>query len=166
MRNREHRRNIMLRAQLRSETGSSDVLVRNISPRGLLVSTNPSLKRGAYIEIRRDRQTIVARVMWAAGSFAGLRTQDPIDVDRLLAVTPNKAKGADKAGLDSRSSTPGTQQRGPAKWIEHARIVSSRLQFGVLAATLAIAALLVAWAVNDQLAAPLHKVRTALGGRG
>jgi hypothetical protein len=167
LRKREERRKVLLRVRLRSDTGWSDVLVRNISRRGMLISADPSLKPGAYIEIRRARYTIVARVVWSSGNSFGLRTQDPIDVDGLIAVAAiEQAGGADTATARSQPEAPRTHERRAVKRVEHARQISSHLQFGVLALALAVAAWLIASEVSNQLARPLDQVRAALGGSG
>ena len=167
MRKREERRKVLFRVRLRSEAGWSDVVVRNISRRGMLISADPPPRPGTYIEIRRARHTIVARVMWAAGSSVGLRTQDPIDVDGLIAAAAlEQAGGAESAGQRSRAEAPRTEERRAVKRDGEARQWSSHLQFGALAAAVAGAALLIASAVRDQLDTPFAAITAALGGPG
>lgn len=167
MRKREERRKVLLRVRLRSESGWSDVLVRNISRRGMLITADPSLKPGTYIEIRRARHTIVARVVWSAGGSVGLRTQDPIDVDGLIAAAALEQAGCtDSAGPRPEPGVPPAYERRAVKRDGQARQWSSQLQFGLLAAALAFAALLIASEVRNQLATPFARITEALGGPG
>ena len=162
MREREERRKVWLQARMHSDAGWSDVTVRNISKRGMEISAHQPITPGSYIEICRAPYTIVARIMWAAGDRLGARSQDPIDVNGLVAVATGEQPGRGKIGhiVDA----PQTHERRSAARAGRSETVSSRLQFVTLAAVVAVAAFLIATQVSARLAAPLEKIRSALAG--
>jgi len=155
---REQRRRVMLPVLMRSDAGWSEAVVRDISRRGMLISSSLPFRRGTYVEVRRAEHIIVARIMWSVGGRAGARTQDPIDVDRLIGV----ATGA--PGSQGHGEGPDLPERGLAERAGQSRDRSARLQFVALASAGALAALLLAEQVGASLAVPLHAIRVALAG--
>src|SRR5690349_16447421 len=110
MKQREPRRNVLIRARMRNGPSWADVNIRNISSRGLMVQAASSPPRGSYVELRRGRHAIVARVAWSNGRRFGVQTQDRLDVDAIVAEPDQsssdfrKAKAADPAF--ERRATP------------------------------------------------------------
>ena len=60
---REERRNIFLRARLRSEHGWADVTIGNVSSRGVMLHCTAPLQRNSFIEVRHRSVCIVGRVV-------------------------------------------------------------------------------------------------------
>ncbi|QNP42404.1 hypothetical protein H9L15_08755 [Sphingomonas daechungensis] len=95
----------MIRARMRSSSAWHDVCILNVSLHGLGVQSAEPPARGTYVEIRRGRQTIVARVAWNKGHRAGLRSQDPIFLTALLNDTSGEAPAAGKVQGLSNAAT-------------------------------------------------------------
>ena len=104
---------VMLPARLRIAGAWTDVRIRNVSSRGMLLETvNPPLP-GCYVEVARGRYRYTARVAWAEGNLCGIHIDGKIQVaaltgsamPRLASVTPvPKSAGISasrKAGLSS-----------------------------------------------------------------
>ena len=167
MRQREQRRKVLIRARMRSDSGWSDVVVHDISRRGIGISASEPVKPGAYVEIRRASHRIVARIIWSSDRRVGARSQDPIDIDGLIAAAAEAGRSPDGTGARSKnppSAMPErrTTERRLTKRAERSRDLSSRLQFVALAALFGIAAVLIASNVNRLLAAPFERIRTSL----
>lgn len=151
---------------MRSDHGWSDVVVRNVSRRGLLLAADIPATPGAYIEIRRAPFTIVARIVWAADQLMGVRLQDPIDIDGFVAVAARELpRSIGKVGHSGGGSRPILVERRSADRLADSRRDSSRFQFVTLGIVLACAALLIAQQVGERLSAPLDRVGSALAAR-
>lgn len=61
---------------MRVEGRWTDVCIRDISSRGLLVQAAVAPVRGDYIEIFRADRAIVGRVVWNKDRRFGVQTQD------------------------------------------------------------------------------------------
>ena len=85
---REERRTILPRVRLRADAGWSEVTIVNVSSRGLMFRCPSPPERGSFIEIRHRGASIVGRVAWSRGSRCGIRTQDRLDIQELLAPSP------------------------------------------------------------------------------
>jgi hypothetical protein len=75
---------VLLPARLRSDGPPSPVTILNMSTSGLMISGDVPLRVGSYVEVVRRSTSIVGRVVWVKGRCAGVMSQDPIDVQRLL----------------------------------------------------------------------------------
>ena len=69
---------------MRSGVSWHDVCVLNVSVHGVGIQAAEPPARGTYVEIRRGPHVIVARVAWAKGHRAGLRSQDPISIRAIV----------------------------------------------------------------------------------
>ena len=149
----------MIKARMRCDAAWHDVCILNVSAHGLGIQSASPPTRGAYVEIRRGRETIIARVAWNKGHRAGLRSQDLIFIQALI---------------DGSATVPGFGERaGPAAERRHtprpapSRHESSRMKgraiefacFALLASALALAAV---GTVAEALSQPMSAVRTAL----
>lgn len=159
MKAREPRRQVMISARLRDGLGWTEARILNVSSRGLLLHASKPPERGSYVEIWGGARRIVARVVWARQGRFGVRTQDEIIAEAMVAG----GKAADGPG-----ETPGM---GHGKWrlspqlparLERSRKLGRSMQFlwasavGVAAATLAFDA------VKGSLARPLATVSAEL----
>ena len=68
-----------------------DVCILDISSRGLALQTADPPPRGSYLEVRRGRHVIVARVVWADQQRLGVLSQDPLAIDAIIGE-PDGAK--------------------------------------------------------------------------
>lgn len=159
---REARRRVMLRARMRCGADWGDVLIHNMSSRGLLATAETACPPGTVIEIRRIHHIIVGRVVWQNGSYFGVRTQDTIDIDGMLAAKPPTHKPGTAPVSDRRAADR------PALSIADREAGSRRFargfQFVVVTAAVGAAALLLAGEVGGILSRPFATIGAHLDG--
>jgi len=157
---RENRQKVMIKARMRSHAAWHDVCILNLSVHGLGIQSASPPARGAVVEIRRGRQIVIARVAWAKGHRAGLRSQDPIFIRALVsnedveAPLPPPAAGrpVERRHTSRPTSKAHDDSRVRGRIIEFA-------SFAIIVAALGIAA---ASTVGEALEQPLSAVRVAL----
>jgi hypothetical protein len=159
---REERRTIFLKARLRTDAGWSEVSIGNISSRGLMFRAQTPPPRGSFIEIRHRSTTIVGRVAWSHGSRCGVRTQDQIDIQGLLAPSPIRPRrpGEERRTLPRRP----IQQPAPciARRAEQSRRFSVIFNWSAIALAGTCAAFVVADVARTALVQPARLVAEAL----
>ncbi len=144
----------MLPARVRTASGWSDACILNISSNGLLVYSNTTAEPGQFVEIRRGRQLVIARIVWRKNQRIGLwspevHIQDLISDETIAAATQGRAVAIE------RRTVPRDDGRSRAR--------ARAIEFG---STLAIVAAISAWAavyVYQILSKPLATVKAALG---
>lgn len=145
---------------MRTNAAWHDVCILNLSAHGLGIQSADPPGRGAYVEIRRGKQVVIARVAWAKGHRAGLRSQDPIFVQALISDTANSDAAPAPAGQGfvERRQTP----RSSAKAHDDSRIRARLLEFacfGVIAVALAVG---VVSTLSEMLGKPMAAIGSAL----
>ena len=165
VRPREERRNIFLRARLRSEHGWADVTIGNVSSRGLMLHCTAPLQRNSFIEVRHRSVCIVGRVVWASGAKCGVRTQDSVAVGELLPDGPPK-RG--KPGEERRAAAraPEVRRRPAAETAEASRRFARAFDWTIIVLAAGAAGAFMtktAWSVLDS---PLAQVQATLAGNG
>ncbi len=152
----------MLRARMRYGADWGDVLIHNMSSRGLLATADVDCPPGTIIEIRRIHHVIVGRVVWQNGGYFGVRTQDRIDIDGIVAAKPPTHKPGAEPVSDRRAAT----RRGMS--IADREAGSQRFarafQFVVMIAVGGTAALLLAGEVGGLLSRPFAVIGAHLDG--
>ena len=160
---REERQVVSLPTRLRGDHGWCDATIANVSSRGLQLRCPSPPPRSSFVELRHRGITIVGRVVWSQGGRAGIRTQDKIDIQALLAQGPARAR---KRG-EERRATPrqGGQAIRPslAARAEASARWARMFDWTIVAAAGIAAAVGVAGVVQSVLEAPLSEVRAALG---
>ena len=97
---REPRQPVRIGARLKTGRGWSDIVLRNVSARGVMGQCSAPPERGDYVEVRCGAYVIVARVAWAREDSFGARAQDLIALDDLIASAEGRARQTDRhAGL-------------------------------------------------------------------
>jgi hypothetical protein len=136
----------------------TDVCIRNMSSRGLNLQGH-SPPPGTYIELRRGRHIIVARVVWSKEREFGAQAQDMLQID---AIVRNEA-GAKATGiLPGKTTQASTSPKSSAQAYQHSRQLSSTIQFGFVALVgLSLAAAAVT-AVQNALANPMEVLASNL----
>jgi len=161
---REQRQKVMIRARMRSGVAWHDVAILNLSKGGLGIQAADPPLRGAYVEICRGRHVIIARVMWTRGHRAGLKSQDPIWTESLLAEPSN-----DRSAPPAEVAAPVERRRKPrATEQDHnrSRLAGRAMEFACLGLGGVAMALLAFGMVEEALARPLSKIETALSQSG
>jgi len=141
---------------MRVDDGWSDIVIRNISPRGMLIRSHSPPPTGAYVEIRCARTTAIGRAVWAKDEMIGIRLQDRLQLEALLGTAKG---GAGNLRLDPRAH-PG---RFLANVAERSRDNGRKLQSLALLLVVALAAMALAKSVAMTLAAPFDTVRQEMG---
>ncbi len=145
----------MIKARLRVGSGWRDTCILDLSSRGLMIQSNDPLPDKSYLELRRGRHVIVARVMWSRDRRYGLRTQDVLPTDAIIAEPDHSTGPPIASGRErrvERASTPiHATSHEHSRWRSRAWEFASFGMIGVAFATLAYGA--VAHALNRPLAA-------------
>lgn len=157
---REERQKVMIRARMRSGLQWQDVCILNLSSHGVGIQTAAPPERGAYVEIRRGPNVIIARVAWAKGHRVGLKSQDPIFIPAIVKETP--VAPAPGAPATARPVERRRQRRhGSAH--DDSRFKARALEFAGFAAAAVLLAAILFGAVEQSLAQPLSRITAALG---
>lgn len=144
---------------MKSAEGWQDVAIQNVSAHGLKIAVALPPRRGAYIEIRRASQVIVARAVWVHDNECGLRTQDVVDVPAL--IDPNAAR-AEGMLADARRDRRVQPRVGESA--ARSRHFAARFQTVAIAVAIVLAAGIVLTTVSRTLGTPLDTISAALGG--
>lgn len=154
MKQREPRRNVMISARMRDGDCWSDANILNVSSRGLLLHSSKPPSRGAYIEVRRGNYVIVARVVWTEANRFGVRAQDQLSFDCLVADRPQAKKPANDTGaIVERRANPRSEalEWRHTQWKDRSR----SMQFAWFLGFGAILSTFVYQAVEDTLSQPM-----------
>lgn len=150
----------MIKARMRTDASWQDVCIVNVSLHGLGIQSARPPSRGAYVEVRRGPHVIVARIAWAKGHRAGLRSQDPIFVQTLLRdekpADPPPSAAANGDVERRRVPRPLVQAHDKSR---HVGRMMEFVCFGAAACAIAFAAF---GAIEEALAQPLEQIRLAL----
>ncbi|MBA3510471.1 MAG: PilZ domain-containing protein [Sphingomonas sp.] len=150
---------------MRVGAGWDDARILNISLRGLMIQAeSPPPKRGSYVELRRGPRIIIGRVVWANQHRFGLWTQDPLDVESIIALPA----GDTKEGASS-SATVAVERRSVVRRnsaaFERSRQWSRAFEF-VCITVFAVTGCLVAFGAVAQLfVVPLAAVEQGFKAR-
>lgn len=153
---REARRPVNLDARMRTERGWSDITIRNLSSGGFMAQTHMPPRRGYYVEVWRGEVCIVGYVVWSTGSRFGARSQATIDLPALIAKRATAIRGTERRRKDRRPYSPSPSPQAQAA---RARQIGRTVEFVVLGAAVAAAALLLAGVVSDVLTRPFAAIR-------
>jgi hypothetical protein len=152
MRAREHRQKVLIQARMRAGGLPTDICIRDISSRGMLIQSGIAPPRGTYIEVITATETIVGRVIWGDDERFGISTRDKVHV--AMVVGGRRSTATDDAPREAmrRAVSPAR----PTLALESAG--SRMFEFAVLA-TFALAAVATLGSVAYQtLARPIEEV--------
>ena len=149
----------MLHARMRASSGWTDACILNVSSRGLLINASATgAVTGTEVELRHGAHVIVAEVVWRKGTRAGLRTDQRVPVDEIMALS-----NAPVLQLTA-GQWPHVDRRTRLRPYEESRQRSRMLEFaGVVVIAVSLAGALFSM-VEQAFARPLAMVEAALGG--
>lgn len=159
---REPRQPVRIGARLKSGRGWSDVVLRNVSARGVMGECTPPPARGDYVELRCGAFVIVARVAWSGDDRFGARAQDTIELGDLIACAEGRARKRAERRRYARPVKPA--RRAPTleeRGFSSARAGRAFEFFSLIMVGTALATLLVG-TTHDALATPVAKVSRAM----
>lgn len=139
-----------------------DACILDLSSRGLMIQADEPLSGGSYIELRRGRHVIVARVMWSNSRRSGLYTQDVLPTDAIIAE-PDRSEGPALVPQQERRLNRAPTQRAFAH--EQSRWRSRAFEFALVAIVSGACGTFAYGAVSEALARPLGKVEQALAAK-
>jgi len=139
----------------------TDAAILNLSSRGLMMHSQAGPPRGSYVEVRRGRHVIIARVVWASGDRFGVCSQDRLPVEDIVSRP-------DFPGVKPEVAADGFRERRAAPRPTDSRHDNSRLlgrltEFACVALFGMIAATAIYGLVAPALAQPLAQISSALG---
>lgn len=167
LRPREPRIAVIVPARMRLGTQWVDVVIHNVSSRGLMAGCDQPPATGSYVELRRGTLVIVGRVVWAKNRFFGLRAQDRLSAKALVEEPrlASRPDAAERAGADRRSTTRLEHEQRLARQMERSRAFAAAFQFVLLVGTIAVVGWLAASTVCDMLGRPMQAVERAMAGK-
>ena len=151
---REDRTRTMLRASLREGHADRDACVLDLSHRGLMATSTPAPRRGAYITLTVGRHELDGQVQWSEGRRFGVRLRERIDV---LAVMGNEAGPTLLKAAQKARGRPSLEARAA-----FARQVAQGFTFGIFIAVAGAGAGLAGQLVFHSLDAPFSRIEATL----
>ena len=162
---REIRQPVKIGARLKSGRGWSNVVLRNVSPHGVMGLCDPPPARGDYIEVRCGAYVIVARVAWARDDCFGARAQDIIVLPDLIACGQGRTQPAPERRREPRPRVAPAPLSLVARAAANVRLARA-LDFGAIALAGATLASLSASLAHDAVARPAAEISRALAEGG
>jgi hypothetical protein len=156
---------VVLPCRVNHDDTSADGCIHTVSDRGLMVSSARPPAKGKYVDIRRGALVVIGRVVWSSGKRFGVRTQDPINAERLT-KEPIRATGrsVEKAPDDQQELRKEASHRHATIRADQSRRFASAFQFVCLATIAAALAGFGAFEVYHLLAPPLERASGILRG--
>lgn len=156
---REARRQVFLRARMRANGRPTDICVRNISSRGMLLQAANPPPRGTYIEVHLPRHTVVARVVWTKERRFGVQTREAMDVDAIIGTKggwiPSRLADATPRPARNRDSSTAVDI---SRRLERSRRISAAMEFGVVLIFSLTAAVIAGTILYEQLQSTFDNV--------
>jgi hypothetical protein len=153
---REPRQKVLLKARMRVGVSWADACILNLSSRGMLIQSGSAPQRGNYLEIRRGRHVVVARVIWSCDERFGVETQGPVYAAELIREADNSSV-ATRPASDERRAAPRFREKSEAsRWRGRAFEFGSLALFGIASAFLLFAT------IDELLGRPLSALGAAL----
>jgi hypothetical protein len=150
----------MIRTRVRASSGWTDACILNVSSRGLLInaSTAGVAPTGSTIELWHGEHVIGAEVVWRKGGRAGLRSEQRVPVEEIMAL------GKAPALQLTAAEWPPAERRKRPRSHEESRLRSRAMEFAGIAAIASCLAVSALAMVEQAFAQPLALVERALGG--
>jgi hypothetical protein len=141
---------------MRVGSGWDDIRILNVSSRGLLIQA-PNLGGNATtVELRHGDAAIKAQVVWRDGAQVGLRTEDRIPIEQILAY-------GQATILQLPCARRPTERRGQIRSAADINRLRGRaFEFLSVVVVVACIGLTLAMIAADVLARPMTAVRAAL----
>lgn len=160
MKPREPRKKVLISARMRLTASWYDVCIVNISSRGMQLQGGRLPEHGAYVEIRRGPHIIIGCVAWAEQHRFGIRAQDVLFVDAIVADPGDSEtqRGAVPYVPAERRAAP----RKPASG-DRSRLIGRAMEFACLGVIAVAGTAALYGAAREALATPLASVSNALG---
>lgn len=144
--NRLPRQKVLVRARMRVGAAESDVCIRDMSARGMLVQANAPPGRGTLVVIDCEGWPVPGQVIWCGDRRFGIQTRDTLDVDWFLErLNRLDAKWEAPAAPRVRAGAPRPRSHAES------RATSRTLQFATIVGACAAGAAAIALTLHSQL---------------
>lgn len=165
LRQREPRVKVVVSCRMNVDGAWSDACIHNVSSRGLLVAGAKGAPAvGSYVDIRRGSLIMIGRVMWRKDRYFGVRVQDKINAQALVAEPRGRRKTNRDGDEAARTYRALAHEGNIARKVERSRVFAAVFQSSLLILGGGGAAVFVALEVYEALAAPMETVKRAMGG--
>jgi hypothetical protein len=154
---REPRRKVLIRATMRAGGPRTDVCIRDVSARGMLVQASAPPPRGTYVDLDCAGYQIVGVVIWHKERRFGIRTRERINVAALAGRIPPEILIPHRRG--SRASPPAAMRGGGGA----SRALAGRMEFALVAAFAAALVAGLGMTVFETLSRPFEAISALLG---
>lgn len=146
-------------AAARMKVGSKwhDIVILNISSRGLMARSKNIPARRSYIEIRRSTNvTIIGKVIWHDDQHFGIRTQDRITLSMISENGYVDASAKQASVFAERRAL--TRSVDPVEAFERSQRIAGLQQFGAIIVAGGLGAMLLVEMVTNIFTAPVAEV--------
>lgn len=152
-----------LHARMRIDGEWTDATICNVSSRGLMIKSGFEPDRAVIAEVRYRNVTIIGQVRWAVGAQCGLRTQERLELDRILGqpVVNPRAPGQERRS-EHRQLGKDTKQPDHALRAEQSKRFAHILEWSAVGLAGAMLATVMAQTASQALTAPLQEAREGL----
>jgi hypothetical protein len=163
LKTREDRKRVVIKARMRTDEGWDDVVIRNLSSRGVGLQSKRPPQRGNYVEIYRLDQRLIGRVAWSNGPDFGIVLRDRIAVESLVAGQ-SATDGSCGAGVERRMVARDHQRRTLTidERAEQSQLLSKTINLVAIITTTLLAGFLLYDLASDTLTTPLKTVSDSL----
>lgn len=152
-----------LSARMLADEGWRDVMIRNVSSRGMMLRCIAPPVRNTFVEIRLQKARVIGRVVWSSDAACGINTQDTIELSDLLSQSPAKPRNNN---VERRAQPRGTSGQPVQMRVlpteEASRIFARIFDWTVVATAVAIGAIALADMVGTVLRKPIEMSQAAL----
>lgn len=165
MKTREARLKCVVKARMRLDGVWSDVCIRDISTRGMLLQAALAPRRGKYVEVYRGRHVVVARVVWSTDHRFGIHTQDRLNVRTILGEPDLSTNNYNEKIMTRLSLERRSKKRDQAdlQWkAERSRLISKAGEFATIGIAIAATGYILSSIIFEALSGPLATVSATL----
>ena len=163
MKAREKRIHVVLPARMRTQDGWIDVVIRDMSSRGIGLRSQRAPLRGSYVEVCRLEQKLVGRVVWARGSDFGIILRERIATEQIASDrAPNRLQNGCNQERRFTIRQPSKEPRTIEERENLSRHISRIICFWSIVLVSSMAAAFMYDAVSKVLSVPAHAVLTGL----
>ena len=154
---REPRVRVHAAARMKAGGKWQDIVILNISSRGLMARSETIPASRSYVEIRRSTNvTIIGKVIWYDDQHFGIRTQDRIHVSMMGGnACGDAAAKASSVLVERRAQARSTD---PAEAFERSQRIAGLQQFGALVVAGGLGAMFLTEMVTNIFAAPVAEI--------
>lgn len=157
---------VLIPSRMRLGSEWLDIVIRNLSSRGLMAECDAPPRNGTYVEIRRGSRIIIGRVIWNRDRLFGVQSQDRLPVQALI-DEPRMTRRAQVAVAGGASAERRAVARPSLETqAERSRLLGMAFQNAAMAAAVVVAALVAGSCVYDALSAPMRAATAAMAPGG